>query len=92
MRRSIILLLVIFIVLLVMFRHRKFHGQIVLAYALLYATARFIVEFWRDDPRGELLNLSTSQFIAVLLFVGALIGLFLRLRSQANSASPQSAT
>ncbi|MBL8190642.1 MAG: prolipoprotein diacylglyceryl transferase [Acidobacteria bacterium] len=85
-------LLVIFIVLLVMFRHRKFHGQIVLAYALLYATARFIVEFWRDDPRGELLNLSTSQFIAVLLFIGALVGLFLRLRSQAKSASPQSAT
>ena len=84
-------LLVIFIVLLVMFRHRKFHGQIVLAYAMLYAVARFVVEFWRDDPRGEVVGLSTSQFIAVAFFIAALVGLFLRLRSQSKLANPQSA-
>jgi phosphatidylglycerol:prolipoprotein diacylglycerol transferase len=84
---------VIFVVLLLMFRHRKFHGQIVLAYAMLYSVARFVVEYWRDDPRGELIGLSTSQFIAVVFFVGALIGLFLRLRSKDQSAirNPQSA-
>jgi len=29
----------------------------VLAYALLYSVARFTLEFWRDDPRGEVMGL-----------------------------------
>jgi phosphatidylglycerol---prolipoprotein diacylglyceryl transferase len=72
--------LAIFIVLLIVFRHRRFYGQVFLTYALLYAVARFIIEFWRDDPRGEIFGLSTSQFIAVILFIGALIVMILRLR------------
>jgi phosphatidylglycerol:prolipoprotein diacylglycerol transferase len=72
--------LVIFIVLLAVFRHRKFYGQVVLAYAMLYAVARFVIEFWRDDPRGEIFGLSTSQFIAIVLFIVALIGMIFRLR------------
>lgn len=72
--------LLIFIVLLWLSRRRQFTGQIVLAYALLYAVARFTIEFWRDDPRGELLGLSTSQFIAAVVFVGALIVWWLKTR------------
>lgn len=68
--------LVIFVILLIMARKRKFYGQIVLAYAFLYAIARFTIEFWRDDPRGEVFGMSTSQFVAVLIFFGAL-GLYL---------------
>jgi phosphatidylglycerol---prolipoprotein diacylglyceryl transferase len=60
---------------------RKFEGQIVLAYALLYAVARFIIEFWRDDPRGSLFGLSTSQLIALVLFIGALVLMIQRTRS-----------
>jgi phosphatidylglycerol---prolipoprotein diacylglyceryl transferase len=70
--------ILIFILLLVMARKRKFHGQIVLAYAMLYAFARFIIEFWRDDPRGGLLGLSTSQFIAVVLFFSSLMAFVYR--------------
>lgn len=80
--------LVIFAILLVMARKRKFHGQIVLAYAILYAVARFSIEFWRDDPRGALLGLSTSQFIALVIFVGSLIAYFNRVKSTAKSVSP----
>jgi len=72
--------LAIFIVLLLVFRHRRFYGQVFLSYALLYAVARFIIEFWRDDPRGEIFGLSTSQFIAIVLAIGAMIVLILRLR------------
>ncbi|MGH9800135.1 MAG: prolipoprotein diacylglyceryl transferase, partial [Blastocatellia bacterium] len=75
-------LLLIFVVLLLMFRRRKFHGQIVLAYAALYSVARFTIEFWRDDPRGEAFGLSTSQFIAVLFFVAALAGFLYRWRKR----------
>lgn len=67
--------LVIFMALLWLSRRRRFEGQVMLAYAALYAVARFIIEFWRDDPRGSLLGLSTSQLIAVLVFlVAASIG------------------
>ncbi len=72
--------LLIFIILLAIYRRRRFYGQIILTYALLYAVARFIIEFWRDDPRGEIAGLSTSQFIAIFLFIGALIGL-IRMRN-----------
>lgn len=78
--------LLIFVILLVMARKRRFHGQIVLAYALLYAVARFTIEFWRDDPRGALLGLSTSQLIALLIFIGGIIALIYRSRAARNSA------
>ncbi|MEZ4460977.1 MAG: prolipoprotein diacylglyceryl transferase [bacterium] len=44
---------------------KKFDGQLILVMGMLYATARFLVEFLRADPRGEALGLSTSQLIAV---------------------------
>ena len=78
--------LVIFVILLVMARKRQFYGQIVLAYALLYAVARFIIEFWRDDPRGSLLGLSTSQFIALLIFIGGITAFLYRSRTARNSS------
>jgi phosphatidylglycerol:prolipoprotein diacylglycerol transferase len=75
----------IFSVLLLIYRKRRFYGQIILTYALLYAIARFVIEFWRDDPRGEIAGLSTSQFIAIFLFIAAIIGLIWRLRVAAKS-------
>ena len=63
--------LIIFIVLLWLSRRRRFEGQVMLAYVTLYAVARFVIEFWRDDPRGSLLGLSTSQLIAALIFFGS---------------------
>jgi phosphatidylglycerol:prolipoprotein diacylglycerol transferase len=49
-------------------KRRSFDGQIIFAYVILYSAARFTVEFWRDDPRGWVAGLSTSQFIAVIMF------------------------
>lgn len=73
--------LLIFVVLLFVYRKRQFHGQVIIVYAILYAIARFIIEYWRDDPRGEFFDLSTSQFIAVVLFIGAIIAYFWRWRT-----------
>ncbi|HLG15917.1 MAG TPA: prolipoprotein diacylglyceryl transferase [Blastocatellia bacterium] len=64
--------LLIFIALLLLRKRRAFDGQIILAYLMLYSIARFTIEFWRGDPRGELLGLSTSQVISILLFPLAL--------------------
>jgi phosphatidylglycerol:prolipoprotein diacylglycerol transferase len=83
--------LVIFGVLLWMHRRRRFQGQVILAYAMLYSVARFIIEYWRDDPRGEIFDLSTSQFIAIAIFVGALIAYIYRLRKPSAALQPQTA-
>ena len=72
--------LVIFVTLLLLFRVRQFHGQVMLAYAMLYAVARFIIEYWRDDPRGSIGMFSTSQIIALTLFALSLIVYFRRTR------------
>jgi phosphatidylglycerol:prolipoprotein diacylglycerol transferase len=53
-------------------KRRAFDGQIIFAYGMMYAVVRFVVEFWRDDPRGTVLGLSSSQFISVLMFPAAL--------------------
>jgi phosphatidylglycerol:prolipoprotein diacylglycerol transferase len=61
--------LLIFFFLLWVRKRRAFDGQVISAYLIVYAVARFIIEFWRDDPRGSLLGLSTSQLISIIMFV-----------------------
>lgn len=38
-------------------------------YLLAYSIGRFVIEIFRNDPRGNVGSLSTSQFISILLFV-----------------------
>ena len=67
--------LLIFGFLLWLFRRKQFHGQVAVAYVLLYAIARFVIEFYRGDAaRGTVLGgwLSTSQFISILMALGVL--------------------
>jgi phosphatidylglycerol:prolipoprotein diacylglycerol transferase len=53
---------------------KRFEGQVMLAFLALYAVLRFVLEYLRDDDRGALLGLSTSQLVglAVLLSVAVL--------------------
>lgn len=65
-------------------RRKRFEGQVILAYALVYAAGRFVIEYFRGDAdRGFLFGdaLSTSQFIAVLIAVTAAILYAARVRS-----------
>jgi phosphatidylglycerol---prolipoprotein diacylglyceryl transferase len=48
-------------------RGRYFAGRTFWSYMLLYAISRYVVEIYRGDPRGEILGMSTSQFISVIL-------------------------
>ncbi len=52
---------------------KRFAGEVFLSSCFLYAVARFLIEYLRDDERGALLGLSTSQIIA--LVVCAIVGL-----------------
>ena len=49
-------------------RGRAFAGRTFWLYMLLYAISRFVIEFYRGDPRGLVFGvLSTSQFISIVL-------------------------
>lgn len=67
-------------------KRKRFDGQVILAYALLYSIIRFAIEFVRDDPRGDvfgltsLTGLSTSQIISLVIAIWALILVIRRYR------------
>ena len=54
---------------------RRFEGQLFLTWVGVYAVARFLLEFFRGDPRGFMLDglLSTSQFLGLVLVAAAAV-------------------
>jgi phosphatidylglycerol:prolipoprotein diacylglycerol transferase len=76
----------VFMFLLWLHKRKRFSGHVILAYALLYSIVRFAVEFVRDDPRGDILGLttltglSTSQLISLIVGASALVLLIARRR------------
>src|SRR5499433_2055078 len=79
-------MLIVFFFLLWLHKRKKFNGQVILAYEIIYATVRFLIEFVRDDPRGDILGLttltglSTSQLIGIVVGVGALVLMIVKWR------------
>lgn len=67
--------LVIFAILVWLSTRKQFHGQILLAYAVLYSVMRSCIEIFRgDSERGYVFEglLSTSQFISICVVVIAI--------------------
>ena len=61
---------------------KGFAGRTFWTYLLLYPTARFIIEFYRGDPRGTVFDLvSTSQFVSLLLIPTSIVMLIVLRRS-----------
>ncbi len=53
---------------------RQFPGRTFWGYILLYGVSRFVIEFYRGDNRGMVLDLvSTSQFISLILIPLAIV-------------------
>ena len=79
-------MLLVFLFLLWLHKRKRFSGQVILFYGLLYSVVRFSVEYVRDDPRGDILGLtsltglSTSQMISLIVGVAALVLLIIRWR------------
>jgi len=90
-------MLIVFFFLLWLHKHRRFSGQVILFYALLYSTIRFAIEFVRDDPRGDIFGLttatglSTSQMISLIVGIAALILLIIRWRRNNDVAKIKAA-
>ena len=74
------LVFVIMIILFCVKGRRRFYGQLFLVYLILYASGRFVLEFFRGDTaRGFIFgdHLSHSQFIALCLLI-AVAGVYFR--------------
>jgi phosphatidylglycerol:prolipoprotein diacylglycerol transferase len=63
--------------LFLLYRRKRFHGQVITVFVFLYAVTRFFLEFVRGDAeRGTVFGglLTTSQFIGLGLAVAAVAG------------------
>ncbi len=80
-------MLAVFAVLVYLHRRKRFDGQVLIGYMILYPIVRFAIEFVRDDPRGDLFGLttltglSTSQIISLVVALGAVVFMIYRLRT-----------
>lgn len=67
---------------------RPFPGRTFWGYMLVYGVSRFIIEMFRGDPRGMVFaNVSTSQFISLLIVPVSLVMLY-RLSRRHGDGSP----
>jgi len=62
---------------LILWRTQK-TGLSIGVYLTVYAVWRFVIEFFRDDRRGGVGMLSTSQFISLFIFAGGIALLIFR--------------
>jgi len=69
-------------------RGRPFPGRTFWGYILMYGVSRFIIEYFRGDPRGFNAGFSTSQWISIVLVPLAIAMLFILSRRQAPVTQP----
>lgn len=86
-------MLIVFGFLLWWHKRKQFDGQVILLYGVLYSVIRFVIEFFRDDPRGDvfglttLTGLSTSQIVSVIVGISAVVLLFRKWRRPSQSTT-----
>lgn len=90
-------MLAVFALLFWLHRKKKFDGQILILFGIIYSIFRFSIEFIRDDPRGDLFGLttatglSTSQLVSLFVAVTSIIFMIFRLkRAKATDLQPAS--
>lgn len=85
-------LLILGILLFIERRGHGFAGRTFWSYLLLYPMARFIIEFYRGDPRGTVFDIvSTSQFVSLLLIPTSIVMLVILSRSGDRKSSSTAA-
>lgn len=77
--------LVVFVILFFYRKYKKFDGELIALYGILYSLARFIAEFWRqpDFQLGFVFGdfLTMGQILSILLaIVGVILYIFLKKR------------
>jgi len=77
---------------LILYRKRKkYEGELFWLMMVLYPVVRFFLEYLRADPRGVVpgLNLSTSQFLGILIFIPSLVCLIIGYRRKVRQDALQ---
>ena len=64
------------------------HGEVLAWFLIQYGTLRFLLEFLRDDERGALLGISTSQWIGIPLVA---LGVWFLLSKRHDAPRPPAA-
>ena len=68
-----VFLFIVFGILLVVYL-KKAHPYNLPLYMILYGIFRFVIEYFRDDDRGEFVpGISPSQFWSILLVIGGIV-------------------
>ena len=78
-----------FFILMWLFKHKKFDGQVIGAYLFLYGFARYFLEFLRGDQGPSMIfggAMSASQFISILMVIAG--GALWMRRAGAPAAAP----
>lgn len=78
---------VILLVLLFLWKHRKFYGEIIASYIILYPISRFFWEFFRGDTERKIIfeSVTRAQIISLVLAgFGVVFYFYLRLRRGRN--------
>jgi phosphatidylglycerol:prolipoprotein diacylglycerol transferase len=81
-------LLILLLLLATERRGRPFPGRTFWGYLLLYGVSRFVIEFYRNDPRGMVGDLSTSQFVSILLVPLSIVMLIVLGRRRGPEPAP----
>lgn len=85
------IMLAVFGLLFYLHRHKRFDGQVMIAYGIIYSIVRFSIELIRDDPRGDLFGfttatgLSTSQGVSLIVAAVSVVFMIVRLRRVKSS-------
>ena len=81
-------LLILILLLATEKKGRPFPGRTFWAYMLLYGISRFIIEFYRGDPRGMIGDFSTSQFVSLLIVPLSIVMLVVLSRRSGHAPVP----
>ncbi|WP_169778335.1 prolipoprotein diacylglyceryl transferase [Campylobacter curvus] len=71
--------LAVFLILFFYRKFKKFDGELIALYAILYTLARFICEFFREPDAGIgfiIFGLSMGQILSILMFFGGILAYF----------------
>lgn len=79
-------------VLLVILSKVRKRGVTASLYVMFYSIGRFLIEFLRNDDRGNVGTLSTSQFFGVVLFAVSIIMLIISIKTEWKFGNKESDT
>ena len=76
-------LFLLFVVLHTLYKRKKFDGALFLVYLISYALWRFVIEYFRGDNRGYVINnlISHSQFMSLILITSTVL-IYFKLKSK----------